>query len=889
MMVLRRKGLVGNLVLVLLALGVALVGSESALIAAPPELFSPAGSEPAVDGAAGRGVVRSRFVEVSFAPFSAAEVDSLILNLFDDVVLTAEAERVTSQPGGGLAWSGHVAGVDLSQVTLVVRDGVLAGNVSLPGVFYQVRPAGNGVHVVREIDQSAFPPEMEPVSVDLPQPAAAAAPGAELTDDGSIIEVLVVYTPAAAAASANILAEIDLAVHETNNSYANSNINQRLRLVHAAQVSYVQSGDISIDLNRLRNTTDGYMDEVHTLRNTYAADEVALIVYYPSSSYCGIAYMMADVSPYFESWAFAVVDLDCATGYYSFGHELGHNMGARHDWYMDNGAAPYGHAHGYVDYSNSGDRWRTIMAYNNECADQGIYCYRIPYWSNPSVWRNGAPMGVPEGTSVSCFTGVPHPYCDADNRKTLDKTAYTVANFRASVAQPPAAPSSLTATAISPARIDLAWSDNSTTETGFQIDRAFFGSGAWSPIATVGANVQSYANTSGLVSGTSYDYRVRAYNAYGNSAYSNVATATTLAEVGPVVAVGYVVDDDNVGGSSGNGDGQIDCGETIQLYVDLENEGSGLADNVQANLGTSSPYITWVDANSYYGDIAGRAVARNTDAFDFQVAAGTPHGHLIQFNLDVTALNGGSWPDSFIARVRCGGPVFISYLPLSTRSYAVGFDSQFTGSAAGWQAHSGSWWIDSGAWYRSDGVPGAWASASYASGYAEFDYEARLWRQGCVDCTHGLLVRGSPHPLGSQNTWDSGYGFYITRSGQYAIYDYNGGIGTALQPWTFSSAINQGDVWNELRVVASGSKLSFYINDGLVWVGNNDAHASGRVGVAIYRDLTSSNNKLWVDWATLATEAPDADPREVSPEQQALNEAAWQDAARGSDRRAPAR
>ena len=902
MMVLRRNELVGNLALVLLAVAVVLAGSRSAIVAAPPELFTPAGAPPVIQGDGGRGVVRSRFVEVDFQLLADAAAvrqgtgDSLVLNLFDDVVLTAEVDQVTSRPDGGLAWSGHVAGIELSLVTLVARDGVLAGNVSLPGAFYQVRPAGSGVHVVRQVDQSAFPPEMEPVPVEPPQSAAAAvpgtepaSPGAELADDGSIIDVLVVYTPAAAAASANILAEIDLAVQETNDSYANSGITQRLRLVHAAQVTYAQSGDISTDLSRLRNAADGYMDEVHALRNTYAADEVVLIVYYPSGSYCGIAYLMDSVSHDFESWAFATVDLDCATGYYSFGHEMGHNMGALHDWYVDNSVMPYGHAHGYVNYANPGDRWRTVMAYNDECNDQGIYCYRLPFWSNPAVLRNGVPMGVPEGTSLSCSADVFHPYCDADNQLTLDKTAYTVANFRASLPQPPAAPSGLSATAISQTHIDLAWHDNSSTETGFKIERALAGSGAWSQIATVGANVQSYANTTGLVSGTSYDYRVRAYNTQGNSAYSNVATATTLAEVGPLVVPGYVIDDDDVGGSSGNGDGQIDCGETIQLYVDLKNEGSGLADNVQADLATSSPYVTWLDANSYYGDIAGGAVLRNTDAFDLQVAAGTPHGHVIQFSLETTALNGGPWAGSFQSRVHCGGPAFVSYLPLSIRDYAVGFDSQFTGSAAGWQAHSGSWWIESAAWYSSDGLPGAWASASYASTYRELDYRARLWRQGCTNCTHGLLVRGSPDPLGGQSAWDSGYGFYITRSGQYVIYSYSGGMAIQLQPWTFSSAINQGDIWNELRVTASGSQLAFYINGGLVWVGNNDAHPSGRVGVAIYRDPSSPNNKLWVDWATLSTTVTAADPGQVGFEQQTLNEAAWQGAGQGSDGRAPAR
>jgi serine protease AprX len=92
---------------------------------------------------------------------------------------------------------------------------------------------------------------------------------------------------------------------------------------------------------------------------------------------------------------------------------------------------------------------------------------------------------------------------------------------------PPAGPSNLTATAISASRIDLSWIDNSTNETGFRIERCKGASCTnFAELATVGANVTSYSNT-GLTKNTAYRYRVRAYNAGGNSAYSNIATATT--------------------------------------------------------------------------------------------------------------------------------------------------------------------------------------------------------------------------------------------------------------------------------------------------------------------------------------------------------------------------
>jgi hypothetical protein len=83
------------------------------------------------------------------------------------------------------------------------------------------------------------------------------------------------------------------------------------------------------------------------------------------------------------------------------------------------------------------------------------------------------------------------------------------------------------ATSISSSQINLTWQDNSSDETGFKIERKT-GYGSYSQIATVGAGVTSYSSVY-LSAGTTYYYRVRAYNAAGNSDYSNEASAATLA------------------------------------------------------------------------------------------------------------------------------------------------------------------------------------------------------------------------------------------------------------------------------------------------------------------------------------------------------------------------
>jgi len=72
------------------------------------------------------------------------------------------------------------------------------------------------------------------------------------------------------------------------------------------------------------------------------------------------------------------------------------------------------------------------------------------------------------------------------------------------------------------AEVNLTWSDNSTNESGFEIERAL-GAGAFAPIGVVGANVVTFKDTT-LAPLTEYRFRVRAYNAAGTSDYSNVLT-----------------------------------------------------------------------------------------------------------------------------------------------------------------------------------------------------------------------------------------------------------------------------------------------------------------------------------------------------------------------------
>jgi titin len=114
---------------------------------------------------------------------------------------------------------------------------------------------------------------------------------------------------------------------------------------------------------------------------------------------------------------------------------------------------------------------------------------------------------------------------------TVTDTVKSTVTGKAVVSTAPKAPSTLTATIVSSSRIDLTWTDNSTNETGFLVERCRDGV-HWTQVASLGANATSYRNT-GLSANTRYYFRVRAVSTATNpavySAYSNVATATTPA------------------------------------------------------------------------------------------------------------------------------------------------------------------------------------------------------------------------------------------------------------------------------------------------------------------------------------------------------------------------
>ena len=115
--------------------------------------------------------------------------------------------------------------------------------------------------------------------------------------------------------------------------------------------------------------------------------------------------------------------------------------------------------------------------------------------------------------------------------------------------QPPAAPSGLAASAASSSQINLTWTDNSNNETSFILERST-DNVTFTQVATPAQNATSYNDTN-LLSSTLYYYRIRATNAVGPSANSNVASATTL--VSTALPSPYIDGDIGTTGAAGSG------------------------------------------------------------------------------------------------------------------------------------------------------------------------------------------------------------------------------------------------------------------------------------------------------------------------------------------------
>ncbi len=140
------------------------------------------------------------------------------------------------------------------------------------------------------------------------------------------------------------------------------------------------------------------------------------------------------------------------------------------------------------------------------------------------------------------------------------------------------------------------------------------------------------------------------------TAYNSKPFQTTLTVTAAAAAVvsdaALTVDDDNAGGTIGNGDGFADAGETVDLRVGLRNRG-GAATNgiVHGTVTTTDAFVSVVNADATYGSIAAGATGNPVTPFRITVPANVPDQREIPFSL-VLWDGSHSWRESFQLTVR---------------------------------------------------------------------------------------------------------------------------------------------------------------------------------------------------------------------------------------------
>jgi peptidyl-Asp metalloendopeptidase len=282
--------------------------------------------------------------------------------------------------------------------------------VQLDDRLFSIDHVSGNVHRITELDPRKFPKEAPPA---IPPVASDAQPDQEPEQKAAeedaraptVVRVLVAYTVnsknQATAAGKNILTEINRSIALANQAYARGGMALVLQLAGTTmQVSYNENANIGEDLENISNvnqtftpppTNPAAFNAVRSQRTSRKADVVALFRK-NNALFCGIAWSpgsspnpaqpMPSAATAFLGYS--VMNWTCVDNL-SFHHEIAHNMGARHDRFVDN-ATP-GYNHGYV---NKPKRQRTVMAYNDACAAVGLFCTRINWFSSPTIRATGA-------------------------------------------------------------------------------------------------------------------------------------------------------------------------------------------------------------------------------------------------------------------------------------------------------------------------------------------------------------------------------------------------------------------------------------------------------------------------------------------------------------------
>jgi len=325
--------------------------------------------------------------------------------------------------------------------------------------------------------------------------------------DVNDIRILVYYSSSALKNYPNIEDLIELDFADANQALVNSNID----------ATYTLAGFIEISDRGTENNLYDMLDRVNNyerldeMKEKYDAD---LVHFFGGNLgwVCGIAYYSADSTGWVDPRSGVGATEASCTGTLTFAHEVGHNLGARHDRYVEDGGTS-DYAYGYVDLENE---FRTLMSYTNNCNDNGKSCTEITHYSNPEVTYNGFDTGIVSTDAEA-----------ANNSSLLTKTTQLAANYTG-VGYP--ANFQVSKGSIS-GQVTLTW-DALAGADGYEVKRSqlFEQCPKFTDVYSVYDTTSETSITINSIATDQFCYWVRAYKDYAHGA--RMYSAPTLVETG---------------------------------------------------------------------------------------------------------------------------------------------------------------------------------------------------------------------------------------------------------------------------------------------------------------------------------------------------------------------
>jgi hypothetical protein len=271
----------------------------------------------------------------------------------------------------------------------------------------------NNALINLEIDKSndmVYPPDFEPMShtreaVQTPSNKRTAKMNSGLSE----VTLLFIYSNEFANGFTNPVTRINQMIAFTNDAYMRSGINIELKLAHARKINFNNSENIGTLLSQARLGT-GSFSTVHSLRDQYYADMVAVLPFRSGGSIGGVAYVNGNS----QSYAYSVSQFAPYGSDSLFAHEIGHNLGSGHERISANSSQPDPCGGGYTGYAcgHGNGSEGTIMSYLNDRAWDFVF-------SNPGLDCDGEPCGIAQGSPNA-----------ADNKTSFNITGPLIEVFR---------------------------------------------------------------------------------------------------------------------------------------------------------------------------------------------------------------------------------------------------------------------------------------------------------------------------------------------------------------------------------------------------------------------------------------------------------------------------